>query len=313
MTDAGNAIQVDIQSAIISAFEQSNATIRYNLGYISGEFSKNITSENLYVRIWFRRGINLEWENIQFTLNAGRKTFRQKLPAGLTVAEFYAQLYGWVAPTTEEPDLIEFELVDFELSVKEIPIGKFGGEPLGLNTSVEPPPPPEIEEFEMLLDIIGDVQATQARAVWFTTHEATTKVIYGTSPLSMTQEAEDLTFTQYHSIVLTGLEVNRLYYAQFYSISKITGEEIYSDIKSFFTGPELTITNFLDNTEVGLLTKTKTELDITNVIGEADYLLQINPDGLGELNISDVTLETHTKTHIYMTNIIRNEFDTSVT
>jgi len=312
MTDAGHGIQIDIQSAVISVFEQSNAAIRYNLGYISGEFNENITSENLYVRIWFQRGINLEWENIQFTLNAGRKSFRQKLPAGLTVAAFYAQLYGWIVPEENKPDLIEFELIDFELSIKEIQIGKYGGEPLGLATGEEPPPPPPVEEFLMYIDIIGEVEASSARAVWFTTHEATTRVIYGLSPVAMTNEVEDLTFTQFHSIILTDLEVNRLYYAQFFSISKITGEEINSDVKSFFTGPELTITNFLDNPDVDFGIKAKNELEIANILGEADYLLTTEPEGEGEIIFVGGDFSTHTKIELAVTNIIGNDFDTIV-
>lgn len=313
MNDAGNPIQIDIQSAPISCFEQAQGAIRYNLGYISGEFSKNITADDLYVRIWFQRGLDMEWENVQFRLNSGRKVFRQKLPAGLTVTTFYAQLYGWIAPEESDPDLVaEFELTDFELSVKEIPMGKFAGEPLGLDMSVDPPPPPVIIPFEMYLDIIGEVEATQARAVWFTTHEATTKVIYGLSPVGMTSEVEDLTFTQFHSILIPNLEVNRLYYAQFYSTSKITGEEIFSDVKSFFTGPDLTITCFLENPDVDFAIRTKTELEIANVLGETDNLLTLLPDGEDVFH-SATDFSAHVKVEMAVTNIIGNDFDTLVT
>ena len=312
MNDAGNPIQVDIQSAIISCFEQAQGAIRYNLGYISGEFSKNITADDLYVKIWFQRGLNMAWQSIQYRLNPGRKIFRQKLPAGLTVASFYVQLYGWIAAEEGDPDLTaEFELTDFELSVKEIPMGKFAGEPLGLDTSSEPPPPPVVEPFEMHLDIIGEVQATQARAVWFTTHDATTKVIYGLSPLEMYNEVEDLTFTPYHSIIMTGLEVNRLYYAQFYSTSKITGETIYSDVKTFYTGPELTITCFLENPDVDFEAKIKQEFEIANILGETEHLLTLLPDA-EDGTILNVDFSILTKVELAVTNIIGNDFDTLV-
>lgn len=312
MNDAGNPIQIDIQSAIISCFEQNQAAIRYNLGYISGEFSKNITSDDLYVKIWYQRGLNMTWQSIQYRLNPGRKVFRQKLPAGLTVATFYVQLYGWIAPEETDPDLVaEFELTDFELSVKEIPIGKFAGEPLGLDTSGEPPPPPVIVPFEMYLDIIGEVQATQARAVWFTTHEATTRVIFGLSPLEMYNVVEDLTFTQYHSIIMSGLEVNRLYYAQFYSTSKITGQTIYSDVKTFFTGPELTITCFLENPDVDFAIRTKQELEIANILGDTDHLLTLLPDAEDDV-ILNADFAVKTKVELAITNIIGNDFDTIV-
>lgn len=312
MTDAGNAIQIDIQSAEISCFEQANGSIRFNLGYIMGKFSKIITSQDLYVRIWYKRGLDMNWESIQYKLNSGRTVFKQKLPAGLTVAMFYVQLYGWIAPETGNPTSeTAFELTDFEISVKNIPVGKFAGEPLGLSGVSEPPPPPQIEPFEMYLDMIGEVQATQARAVWFTTHEATTKVIYGLSPTEMYNIIEDLTFTQYHSIILPNLEVNKLYYAQFYSTSKITGETIYSDVKSFVTGAELVLTDFLDKPATNF-----TELDIDTVsmhndFGTTDYLLTLLPDAFGEIinGFSSASLDKNSLTAV---NIIGNEYSTSV-
>jgi len=312
MTDAGNAIQIDIQSAPISAFEQAQGAIRFNLGYISGEFSKNITSADLFVRIWFQRGLDMEWENVQFKLNNGRKIFRQKLPAGLTVTTFYAQLYGWVAPEESDPDLVaEFELTDFELSIKEIQVGKFAGEPLGLDTTIEPPPPPVIIPFEMELDVIADVQATQARAIFYTSHEATTRVIYGLSPLGMTSEVNDLTFTQFHDIILPNLEVAQLYYAQFFSISKLTGQEIFSDVKSFFTAPELTITSFLGNPDVDLIIKTKRELEVINRIGGVDNLLTTIPDAEDDVSLHS-NFTVHPKVELGVTNLIGNNFDTLV-
>jgi hypothetical protein len=313
MTDAGKAIQIDIQSAPISAFEQAQGAIRFNLGYISGEFSKNITIADLFVRIWFQRGLDMEWESVQFKLNNGRKVFRQKLPAGLTVTTFYAQLYGWVAPEENDLDLVaEFELTDFELSIKEIQVGKFAGEPLGLDTTSEPPPPPVIIPFEMELDVIADVQATQARAIFYTSHKGTTRVIYGLSPIGMTSEVNDLTFTQFHDIILPNLEVARLYYAQFFSISELTGEEIYSDVKSFFTSPELTITSFLGNPDVDFIIKAKQELAVMNSIGETDNLLTTDPDAEDDL-ILNSSFTTHNKIELAVTNLIGNNFDTLVT
>lgn len=312
MNDAGNPIQIDIQSAIISCFEEKQAAIRYNLGYISGVFSKNITADDLYVKIHYQRGINLEWESIQYKLNSGRKTFRQKLPQGLTVAAFYVQLYGWIAPQPDDPNLTaEFELTDFELSVKEIPIGKFGGEPLGVDTTQEPPVPPTIPPFEMYLDVIGDVQATEAKAVWFTTHEATSKVIYGSSPQTMYEEIEDLTFTQLHSIIIGGLGVGKTYYAQFFSTSKITGQTISSDIKSFTTGDEITIFNIIKNPDIEFNTKTINQINIYNMFGDTDMLLTLQPDA-EDNPYHSADFELLSKTVINVTNTITNEYDTSL-
>lgn len=308
MTDAGNPILIDIQSAQISAYEDSNANVRYNLGYISGEFSSVITSSDLYVRVWFKRGLEMQWENIQFKLNNGRKIFRQKLPPGLTVTTFYVQLYGWISPQGGNAD---FALTDFELSIKLIPIGKFAGEPLGIDTSEEPPPPPIIEPFVMYLDTVGEVQATQAKAVWFTTHEATTKITYGFAPNQMFNVIEDLTFTQFHSIIIPNLEVGKLYYIRFYSTSKITGQIIQSDIKSFTTAPELIITNYLDNLSKQFDIDDKINLDIINIIGEQDFLTTIIPDSVDALN-NDMQYSIINKTNLSMINIIGNEFSTSL-
>lgn len=312
MNDAGNPIQIDIQSAEINCFETSDANIRYNLGYITGEFTKNITSDNIYVRIWFKRGLGMEWQNIQYRLNKGRKVFRQKLPAGLTVAVFYVQLYGWIA--AEEGDLslnADIAITAFKLSVKEIIIGKFAGEPLGIDTTIDPPPPPVIVPFEMYLDVVGEVQATQARAVWYTTHEATTRVIYGLSPLAMTSVAEDLSFVELHSIILGGLEVNKVHCAQFFSTSKITGETINSDIKSFYTGAELIITNILANPVIDFAHKVKTEMNIANVIRVTENDLTLLPDAEDDLK-SAFNYSIHTKVELNMANIIGSEFDTSI-
>lgn len=136
MNDAGHGIQIDIQSAPLSVMEQSKADQRYTLGYISGEFSKNTTIQDLYVKIWFKRGVDLDWESINYRLNPGEKYFRQKIydinktpqQLSLTVTECYVQLYGWIEPNNEDPDLVaEFELTAFELSIKEVTLGKYGG------------------------------------------------------------------------------------------------------------------------------------------------------------------------------------------
>lgn len=321
MNDAGHGIQIDIQTAPISVFEQSNGSIRYVLGYINGEFTKNITIEDLYLKIWFKRGLAMEWENINYKLNSGRKVFRQKIidkrkfpqQVGLIVTEFYVQLYGWVSPSLVDLDLTaEFELTDFELSVKEIPIGKFGGEPLGLVITEEPIDPVVIPDFLMYLDTIGDVTAISARAVWFTTHPATTRVIYGLSPLAMNLQVQDLSFSEFHDIKISSLSIGKTYYAQFFSISKITGEEIYSDIKIFYTGSEVIIDNILPNSDAEFLLLPRQELEVINLIYETEQLLTSEPDGENVPPIFESDFSLHTKTEIEGFNLIENEFNTSL-
>lgn len=125
MNDAGQSILIDIISSPIAVFEQGNGATRYVLGYISGEFSKNLTTEDLYVKIWFKRGVDMTLESVTYKLNNGQKVFRQRVqaspddPQGLTVTTCYVELYGWITS--------DFELTAFELSIKEISIGKFGG------------------------------------------------------------------------------------------------------------------------------------------------------------------------------------------
>ena len=234
MTDAGQPILIDIQSTEINCFEGTNGSFRYALGYVSGEFSKLLTSADLMLVVHYKRGIKLNWEKIKFKLKNNSKLFRQKLPLGLTVVGFYVQITGYIAPDTGDPNFnTNFELTDFEISVKEIPIGKFAGEPLEIIEEIPQSEP--IVPFEMQLDMIGEVQATQSRAVWWTSHLATTKIIYGTSLSEMVNVIEDLTFIQFHDKIISGLSADTTYYAQFYSTSKITGQTISSNIKSFKT------------------------------------------------------------------------------
>lgn len=136
MLDDNNPILIDIQSNEINCYEQSSGIIRYNLGYIMGEFAKIRTVGDLFVIIHYKRGLELEWEKISFKLNS-TKSFKHKLPAGLTVVSFYVQILGYITKGIEWEEEAEFELTDLEITVKEVPIGKFAGEPLR-TVNVEP-------------------------------------------------------------------------------------------------------------------------------------------------------------------------------
>ena len=135
MVDAGNPIYIDIKSSEVMINENGKSSSRYVLGYISGEFSKNLSFNNptfdgLFVKIWFKRGADMEWESVLFRLNQRSKIFRQKIPGGLLVATVCIEMYGWVVPDPDDIETEEFELTAFKLSVKEMSVGKFGGEPL---------------------------------------------------------------------------------------------------------------------------------------------------------------------------------------
>jgi len=106
MVDAGNPIYIDIKSSEVMINENGKSSSRYVLGYISGEFSKNLSFSDLYIQVWFKRGVDMEWESVLFKLNSRSKIFRAKIPAGLLVATVCIEMYGSITP---DPDDIETE------------------------------------------------------------------------------------------------------------------------------------------------------------------------------------------------------------
>jgi hypothetical protein len=308
MLDAGNPIEIDFCSSEISVFENGRSNSRYTLGYIFGEFEKIDTAGELYISVYFKRNTEMRWESITLQLNSGEKFFSQKLPAGLTVISLYIRLYGWVAN--------EFELTNFKISLDEIYLGKFGGEPLLLlDEDVVPTLPedaPDYEPFEIHIPQVGNVTANTATVVWATTHEATSRVIYGLLPETMTDEISDAEFVYYHSLTLIDLQLEEPYYCQVYSTSKDTGEEIYSDVILFFTGKEVTIQNIFGNIDAQFLIRQKHELFVGNTLGITENLLTLDPDGADGV-INDAQFSTHTKVELEVSNVIGSEFDCSVT
>jgi len=136
MNDAGQGIDINITTAPIAITEQGKGGTKFVLGYITGEFSKLITTGDIFVTIWFQRGYDMAVESVTYKLDNTVKVFRQKIqesinePQGLVVSTFWVELDGWINPDPEDVDLTaEFELTNFEISVKTINIGKFGGKP----------------------------------------------------------------------------------------------------------------------------------------------------------------------------------------
>ena len=148
MNDAGQPIQINITTAPIAITERGKGGTKFVLGYITGEFSKIITTGDLFVTIWFQRGVEMALESVTYKLNNGSKAFRQRIqeslnePQGLVVSTFYVEMYGWITPDPEDSDLTaEFELTNFEVSVKTVNIGKFGGEiQTGTEIQISPRP-----------------------------------------------------------------------------------------------------------------------------------------------------------------------------
>jgi hypothetical protein len=308
MVDAGHPIEIDIASSEVSVFENGRSNSRIILGYISGEFDELSTTGDLYVAVYFKRDISLRWESVTFQLNADEKHFYQKLPSGLSIISFYVRLYGYITD--------KFELTNFKISIDEKLIGKFGGEPLLLLDAEPVPVPPEdipdYTNFEIHIPQVGNVTANTATVVWATTHKATSRVIYGFTPETMTEEVSSDEFESYHSLLLSDLQLEEPYYCQIYSISEQTGEEIHSDVILFFTGKEVTIQSILDNPIAEFIKLQKQELFVDNVLSQTEILNTLEPDGIGDVS-NDAVFSTHTKVEIEAYNIIGSDFDYSVT
>ncbi len=307
-TDANNHIEVDFQSSVYSIEENLQSNRRLNLGYISGVYDVE-TEDEVYVTIYYKRNNELRWESTTFQLNKEDNRFYQKLPAGLTVIEFYVRIYGWVT---------EFELTSCKVSVKEKLLGKFGGEPLLMLDEEQQPEPPAFRlvdsyiPFEIQIPQVGNVTANTATVVWATTHRATGRVIYGLTPETMTNEVSWDEFIYYHSLLLTSLHLEEPYYCQIFSVSELTGEEIYSDVIMFFTGKEVTVQSLLTSPEFEYFIKQKRELFVENILGTPESLFTFEHDGLGNIT-DDVQFSTHTKIEMEVTNTMGTDFDYSVT
>lgn len=308
MLDNNNPIEIDIISSEISAFENGRINSRIVLGYIGGEFTKLKTTHNLFVSVYFQRNIDMEWESVSFQLNSGEKYFYQKLPAGLTVISFYVRLYGLISD--------EFELVNLKILIDEIPIGKAGGESLllldkeGVLENIGEIP--QYVKFEIKIPLVGSIMANSAEVVFATTHEATSRVIYGKTPETMTREKFNYEEQNYHTLQLTGLELETPYFCKIFATSAQTGEEISSDILSFTTGKEISIISILPRPIVSSEILQKELLIADNVLTGKEILFTILPDAEHEV-INDAEFSTHTRVSLLTGNIINNSFEYSIT
>jgi hypothetical protein len=141
---------------------------------------------------------------------------------------------------------------------------------------------------------------------------ATSRVVYGITADLMTSEVSDDEFKSYHSLVLTGLQLEESYYCQIFAVSEITGEEIHSEIMWFTTGKEITLQNLFDNCFVEFYNLQKQELLVGNNLGETEILNTLEPDAVGDVS-NDAVFSAHVKVEISAMNTIDNDFDYSVT
>lgn len=308
MLDNNNPIEIDIISSEISAFENGRVNSRIVLGYIGGEFSKLETTHNLYVSVYYQRNIEMNWESVTFQLRSGEKYFYQKLPAGLTVISFYVRLHGMISD--------EFELVNLKILIDEIPIGKAGGESLlllDIEGNLENPGViPDYVKFEIKIPQIGDVFANSATVVFATTHAATSRVIFGKTPETMTREVISNEENIYHLLKLMSLELETTYFCQIYATSAQTGEEIHTGILSFMTGKEISIISKLPRPIVYSEILTRRVLNVDNVLDNKEILFTILPDAYDDVS-TETVLTTHTRVNLHAENIINNSFEYSIT
>lgn len=309
MNDAGQPIEIDISSNVISVFEEGQGNYRFLLGHVLGEFYEIPAESELFVTAYFKRNIDMAWENVTFELNPGEKVFKAKLPAGLLVVSYFMRLFGWVND--------EFEVTDLKISRKALPVGKYGGKPIKLLDEILSPPPPDFTEaftpFLIKIPQVGDIQPSSVTVVWATTHKATSKVIYGEDPEEMTNVVEDVDFVDYHELPIDGLDIEKKYYCQIYSTSEKTGKEIHSDILEFTTGKEITIT--VDNISnlAELLNFTQKNLSIGNYFNTAlEKTLTTTPDIDDDFS-NEAAFDIKTKTDLEVQNTIGTEYDCEVT
>jgi len=273
MLDNGEHIEISFDSSIYSVDKNSYSNRRIVLGYISGVYNVE-TDDEVYATVYYKRNEHLEWESITYKIKKDEKRFYQKLPAGLTVIEFYIRIFGWVK---------EFELTSLKVSVKEIAIGKFAGSSLLLYGEAElQPPPPSFNivytPFEIKIPLVGDLKANQATVTWATTHKATSKVKYGISQDNLNQEVFINEYEYYHKIILQGLNLEEIYYCKIYSISELTKEEISSEILQFTTGKEITLQSNNLGYEFTQELRNKNLLNAINFLNETEMLNTIEPD-----------------------------------
>lgn len=311
MVDNGTPIQIEASSSEKSIFEDGRGNYRFLLGTIQGEFSNLSTEEPLYVSVYFKRNVDMEWESITFQLNSGERIFKQQLPAGLLVITFYISLFGWITK--------DFELTDLKIAVKEIPIGKFGGSTNTLTIldkdeekeaiTYIPSDERTFVAFEIKIAQVGDLQANSATVVWATTHKATSKVAFGNDADEMNEEVYSSDHEYYHTVLLEGLDLEQKYYCRIYSVSEDTGEELFSDIMEFTTGKEISFTadNLLSS--VSLTSKTTRQLSIGNPFNiPLEKVITIDPDRSNVLE-NEVLISAHSKVELNAQNLIQNEYD----
>jgi len=309
MIDNSNSIEIDVSSSEINILENGQgANFRYLLGYLHGEFRKLKTTGEIFVTIYFKRNVDMQWEGETFQLNPGELIFKANIPPGILASAFFVRIFGYIDG--------EFELTSLKVATKQIPIGKFGGNSLILLEPDQEPLPPnqvEFQPFEIRIPAIGQLTANTATCTWATTHRATSRVVYGFSPETMTYEmkGKDEDVDYYHEIMLIDLELEETYYAKFYSISELTGIEISSDVIQFQTTKEVTIQTLFSGIVFESEAKQKITLQTVNLINDTEFYSTLEPDVEMEI-INDLGFSLHNKIELNVDNIIGTEFTYSV-
>lgn len=122
-SDDGRAILIDIISSDVIASEEISLNMRFVLGYVKIEFKELKIKDELTLKIYFQRDNKKTWEHIKYYISPTQKIYFFALPQGLTVFNFYVELYGEIYFQGEDPLFI---LTNFEVFYKIIPVGKYG-------------------------------------------------------------------------------------------------------------------------------------------------------------------------------------------
>ena len=182
-----------------------------------------------------------------------------------------------------------------------------------LSQSYTPPSPTPPVDFLIEVPLVGNVTANTANVVWATTYPGTSLVIYGLTPDTMTNSVHDDTFTMYHEMTLTALEMETNYYCQIFSTQESTGKEIHTEPILFFTGKEITIQAILSLSDLTIQTTISSTKSENVSLDQSDYDSTTTPTEDAEINLTITnTSNTINTTQSDITNI-GTDYDYTVT
>ena len=176
-----------------------------------------------------------------------------------------------------------------------------------------PPGPGPSTDFLIEVPLVGNVTANTANVVWATTYPATSRVIYGLTPDTMTNTVYDSTYTMYHEMTLLSLELETNYYCQIFSVRETVGDEIHTEPILFFTGKEITIQAILSLSDLTVQTTISSIKNENINLDQSDYDVTIVPDKDSQIALNiNTSINTISSTQS-SSSTIGTDYDYSVT